>query len=200
MSRIRTLIARLRGDARGVTIIEFAIVTPVMLVMLTGLCDLGYQVYAQAILNGAVQKAGRDSSLEQNAATSAGAAIDATMIKTVKIIAPSATYNTVRRAYSTFANIKPESYTDANGDGEYDKGECFEDTNGNATWDADPGKSGQGGADDAVVYDVTVTYPRIFPAAGILGWSSNSTITARTVLKNQPYNSQAIPTAKVICT
>jgi hypothetical protein len=46
-----------------------------------------------------------------------------------------------------------------NGDGVCNAGEPFEDANANGSWDADQGKAGSGGARDAVLYEVQVTYP-----------------------------------------
>ena len=91
-------------------------------------------------------------------------------------------------------------YTDTNGNGKYDKGECFEDVNGNGVWDSDMGEGGQGGADDAVLYTMTVSYNRLFPMAKMLGWSATQTITASTVLRNQPYGTQSTSTPQTICT
>ena len=51
----------------------------------------------------------------------------------------------------------------------------------------------QGGADDAVLYTMTVTYKQMFPMSTMLGWSPNKSITASTVLRNQPYGSQNVP-------
>ena len=61
---IARLAPRLRRDRRGATIMEFAIVSPVMLLLLMGLSDMLYQQYAQSILTGAVQKAGRASTIQ----------------------------------------------------------------------------------------------------------------------------------------
>ena len=49
---------------------------------------------------------------------------------------------------------------------------------------------GQGGAKDVVVYSVTVTYPRLFPVAKLIGLSENVKLNATTVLANQPYGDQ----------
>jgi Flp pilus assembly pilin Flp len=111
----------LRRDKRGATIVEFALVSPVMILMMMGLGDMGYQVYAQSILNGAMQKAARDSAI-------------------------------------------------------------------------------QGGANDVTVYTATVTYPHLFPVTGLFGWPSTQTITASTLLKNQPYASQTTVTPATVCT
>lgn len=57
-------VPNLWADARGATIVEFAIVAPILVVMLMFLFDTGYYLYARAILGGEVQAAGRASALE----------------------------------------------------------------------------------------------------------------------------------------
>lgn len=183
---------------RGAAIIEFAIVAPVMMIVLMGLSDLAYQVYAQSILDGALQKAGRDSAIQGGANNTA--AIDAKVTGMVRNIAANASITITRKNYNSFSVIKPETFTDTNGNGVRDAGECFVDINGNGVWDADPGLAGQGGADDVTMYSATVTYPRLFPVAGLFGWSSTQTITASTLLKNQPYATQSVATPTTICT
>ncbi|MGN6819567.1 MAG: TadE/TadG family type IV pilus assembly protein [Sphingomonas sp.] len=188
----------LARDTRGATLVEFAIVSPVMILMLMGISDLAYQIYAQAILNGSLQKAGRDSTI-QGAANNT-AAIDQKVSDMVKKVAANATFTFTRKNYDSFSLIKPEPFTDSNGNGVRDAGECFTDVNGNGSWDSDPGITGQGGANDVTVYTVTVTYPRLFPVARLFGWSSTVTISSSTLLKNQPYASQSVITPKQVCT
>lgn len=185
--------ASLRGDESGVTIIEFGIVAPVMLLMLMGFFDLAHTEYARSILQGAMQMAARNSTLESGSTSQA--AIDAYVQNQVKsVVGSAATFTVTRESYADFTSVgKAERYTDANGNGQHDAGECFEDVNGNGTWDADMGKSGQGGADDAVLYTMTVSYNRMFPMAKMLGWAPKQTISASTVLRNQPYGAQQTP-------
>ena len=183
------MLASLRGDRRGATIIEFVIILPVLMMLLMGLCDLMYQIYAQAILEGAVQKAGRDSAIE-GGADSTGT-IDAAVLDQMRALVNITDYDSVRRSYQTFSSIKPEVFTDANGNNRYDSGECFDDINGNGVWDADPGVRSQGGADDVTLYTFSVTYARVFPVMSLLGRSADVTLTAQTLLKNQPYQQQS---------
>jgi Flp pilus assembly protein TadG len=191
-------LCRLRGDERGATVVEFAIITPTMLLLLMGLSDLAYQSYVQAHLTGAMQKAGRDSTIQ--GATNRTAAIDAQVIGWVRTVAAQATFTSQRRSYSQFGLIKPEQFDDNNSNGVYNQpSECFTDVNGNGIWDADPGLTGQGGANDVVLYRMTVTYPRLFPLAGLVGWGQNQQISATTILKNQPWASQNVFTAQRIC-
>lgn len=202
--RGRSLIALryLWRDVRGAAATEFALVAPVLALFMMGIGDLLYGVYANAIVLGAVQKAGRDATLQANASTTATNAIDADIMKMVRKVAPNATYLSARENYMTFSNVdKPEPHTDKPGGttGVYDPGECFSDTNGNGIWDADGSRVGVGGANDVAQYTITVSYPRVFPVAGLLGWGDKGTIKAQTVLKNQPYAAQAMATAATIC-
>ena len=196
MTGLSKVMARLRADRRGAALVEFALVAPVMMLLLMGLGDLLYQQYAQSILNGAVQKAARDSTLEGANTTT----IDTGVSNMVKKIAANATFVMTRKSYDTFTQVAPEPFTDTNANGIRNAGECYSDTNGNNQWDADPGSSGNGGASDVTLYTVTVTYPHVFPVTRLLGWPSTQTISAKTLLKNQPYAVQSVATPRTICT
>jgi hypothetical protein len=74
----------------------------------------------------------------------------------------------------------------------YNAGDCFEDQNGNNTYDTDRGRSGTGGSDDIVRYRVSITFPRVFPLGILLGWSNSQTLSSETVLRNQPYAGRSI--------
>ncbi len=60
----RAMLRRLRGTTAASLRREFAILAPVLLVPIMGLMDIAYNAYAQAALEGAMQKAGRDSGIE----------------------------------------------------------------------------------------------------------------------------------------
>lgn len=180
-------LSRLRADARGVTAIEFALVAPVLLIAMMGIFDLGHNMYTASLLHGAIQKAARDSTIE--GAEVQNTQVDARVTDMVQTIAPGADLKFSRKAYATFSDLgKPEDFTDVNGNGICDQGEPFEDANGNGTWDNDRARNGFGGARDAVLYEVTVTYPRVFPFYRLVGQSEDFTMVARTVLRNQPYD------------
>ena len=195
---MRRLPATLARDRRGATVIEFAMIAPVMVVLLLGLLDLTDQVYVQSVLDGAMQKAGRDSSLEANVENAS--ALDEKVKAMVGSIAKNATYTSERKSYSTFALVKPENFTDGNNNGRRDPGECFDDVNNNGQWDTDPGRNNQGGANDVTKYTVTVTYPHITPVMKLLGWPEKVTLTSTTLLKNQPYKTQTVYTIPSVCT
>jgi Flp pilus assembly protein TadG len=186
-------------DSRGVAAIEFALLSPVLLLALMGAFDTGYDMYTASLLEGAIQKAARDTTLEK--ASLKTAAIDDTVTKTVRNLAPAATLTFSRAAYHSFSAIgKPEDFTDTNGNGRCDRNEPYEDVNDNSRWDTDRGDDDIGGARDAVLYTVTVTYPRPFAVASLLGWPSTYTMTAKTVLANQPWDNLAKTVPKRNCT
>ena len=177
----------LARDEQGATIVEFAFVLPVLAMLLMGLFDMGYNLYASAILQGAIQKAARDSTIE--GATSAS--LDAAVSDAVHRIVPNATLVFDRKNYASLSDVgTPEDFTDVNGDGVCDGGEPYEDANGNGTWDTDRGITGEGGARDAVLYTVKVSYPHAFPVGNLIGLSGDEKMQASTVLRNQPYSDQ----------
>ena len=194
--RLPKALRRIRRDTRGATLIEFAIVSPVMLLLIMGLCDLCYRAYAQSILTGAVQRSARDATIEGSADSLD--TLDARVFAAVKQVSQKATWSSTRKTYRAFADVAPEPFTDSNGNNKYDMGECFSDINGNKVWDADPGKTGQGNANDVTVYTMTVNYPRLFPLQ-VAGFTPMQTISAKTILKNQPYGVQATSDPVTIC-
>lgn len=181
---------RLRSDQRGATLVEFALILPALLVLVLGIFDLGYNVYTNEMLLGAIQRGARASTLEGAAANRAG--IDDQVTAEVHTVAPNATLTFGRKSYASFSSVgRPEDFTDSNTNAVCDNGEPFEDANGNGTWDKDPGNTGFGGARDAVLYTVTVTYPRLVPVAAFIpGQNTDFTLKSSTVLRNQPYGVQ----------
>lgn len=183
----------LRSDQRGASITEFGLIAPVFFTLLLGTLDLGHTLYMQSILQGAVQKTARDASLESGTTAATQTLIDARVTAKVKTLAKNATVTYTRRYFRDFtkaAQSIAEPTTDTNGNGTCDAGEPFQDNNNNGHWDKDGGDDGQGGAKDAVIYTANISYPRLFPMAGLIGMSSTSKVVASTILANQPYGEQ----------
>jgi Flp pilus assembly protein TadG len=198
---------RLGRDQRGISAVEFALISPAFLTMLLGSLDLGHSLYLRAVMQGMIQKTARDLSLETGNTTTQQTALDGVMRKGIQTLikVPDNKITITRRYFRDFtkaAASTAEPLTDSNANGRCDPGEQYQDSNNNGTWDKDGGDSGQGSAKDSVVYTVSVTYPRLFPVAKLIGLSNQATLTASTVLANQPYGDQAsynAPTTR-ICT
>jgi Flp pilus assembly pilin Flp len=192
----KRFIKSIKAEETGMAAVEFALILPTFMVMLMGVFDLGYSVYIRAILDGAVQRAARDSSLETGPA--ALSTLDASVEKSIKAIAKKAVVVPERQSYFEFADVNRaeiiiEKNTAGNTIGECDADERFEDENGDGAWNEDVGEDGVGGPQDIVLYKVSVTYDRIFPLYRFANQPQSKTITAQTVLRNQPYGTQALP-------
>jgi Flp pilus assembly protein TadG len=195
MSWLRNRFRQLRRDRRGVAAIEFGIAGPVFILLVMGLIELGHNFYVKSIMIGEMERAARLTSLES--AGSAQTAIDTRLRTQLQRVIAGANVTFSRKAYRNYSNIKTkaEPYTENNGDKTCNKGEVFEDLNGNGTWDKDSGKANSlGGANEIVFYTVTVTYPHIVPYMAALTGTANMKMTQTTVMRNQPY----APTAAVV--
>jgi Flp pilus assembly protein TadG len=181
------------SERRAATVVEFALIAPVLAMLLMGAFDIGHRLYMNAALQGVVQKTARDSALEGGTSTAVAAALDKQVADQVRLLASDGKVTITRRFFRTYAAAaakKAETFTDTNKNGTCDAGEPYEDANLNNNWDRDGGNSGQGGAKDATVYTATVTYPRLFPFWKMVGGSGTATVSATTVLRNQPYGDQ----------
>jgi hypothetical protein len=186
---MRIFRSRLASDTKGAALVEFAMVAPIFLTMLMGIFDVAHTLYTTSILQGTMQKAGRDFTLEN--AGSRTDELNAFVNARIRQVAPSAEVTFERKSYYDFSDVEQaERWTDEDDDGECNNGEVFEDANGNGQWDADRGADGNGGARDAVLYTATITYPRLFPMAGLIGLNENVTLEGSTVLRNQPFDQQ----------
>jgi len=163
--------------------------------LLLGLFDLGYRSYASSVLQGALHDAAR-------MATVGGYSMDQidTRVKTrLSNFAARSTVTTAAASYYEFSGVsQPEKIvSDTVPLNTYNAGDCFEDVNGNNAYDTDRGRSGTGNADDIVRYSVTISFPRVFPLGILLGWSSTQTLSANTVLRNQPYAGRNMTTNRI---
>ncbi len=198
MTRRFIFARRLARDKRGTAFMEFALAAPLFLMITLGGFDYCWQLYAQQVLQGSVNKAARSATLEGY--VNDPAALDQAVLRKVRVVFKGAQVNFSRRSYESFTEVgKPEPFTDRNGNNRYDTGECYEDMNGNSNWDADRGTTGNGGADDVVLYTATMRYNRILPVWRMLGQPQEKILVSRTVLRNQPFNT-ATSTSRVICT
>lgn len=195
MRRLR----RLGRDTRGVTLVEFAIIIGPLCVLLLGGLDLGYQSYLRSVLQGALNDVSRAGSMEAPDFDCTGDTmpdrVRCALENRTNVIARGATYEIVTRNFYDFSGVgrSEKLITDHANNGVYDEGDCWEDLNGNGEFDRNAGREGLGGADDVVFYEVTVTMPRLFPMAGLLGASDEYNITARSAIRNQPYARQRVP-------
>ena len=204
--RLPPVIRRLRRDQRGATIIEFAIISGPMLLLLMGGLELGYDSYVRSTMQGALNDAARTAAVEFPIINVPGSTVEEQVENLIEEqvhnVAPNARITVTQKSYFDFSSIgDPEKLmTDNNGNGQFDAvdGDCYEDANGNGSYDTDACKTGNGGADDVVLYTAHVSAPRILPLDGFLpGVGPTIEYSLQTAVRNQPYDQQA--TAAVIC-
>ena len=200
MIRLRS--NRLAGDERGATVIEFALILVPLCIALLGFLDLGYRSYLRSVLQGGLNDVARKASVENpefdSDAESLEERVHDALIEKMGGLAKNGSYEVEAKNYYDFAGVgKPERLTtDKNKNGNYDAGDCWQDTNANGSFDTDSGSTGIGGASDVVFYEVTLTTPRIVPIGSLLGVSDDMVLTAQTAIRSQPYADQREPEVK----
>jgi len=172
---------------RGSTAIEFAILAPILIMMLVGVIEFGLVFTASVLLQGAVGTVSRmgktgfvppgqtqDAYIRSQISALTGGYLDAS-----KLTIQMEWY----RGIDSVGQPEPcyvAVCTSASPPGTYD------DVNGNGQWDADQGSPGLGTGGNAVLY--TVSYP--WPLEGLIASIVNKktlTISAVAVVQNEAY-------------
>lgn len=177
-------------DCRGVTAIEFAVIAPVLMLLLFGIIEFSLIMLASNVMESATNISSR---LSKTGYAEGSISREQTIINSLKAQAGSLLDTTKltisTKYYQQFDQINdPEPYTDTNGNGSHDAGEPYTDINGNGQWDADMGLAGNGGPGDIVVFTVSYPWPISTPIiSDLVGHNGTYTITTHAVVKNEPY-------------
>jgi len=188
-NRITSRLQRLGRDDSGATAVEFALIAPVLFMLIMGVIEFGMLLTARGILEHATYVATR---LGRTGFVESGSDRDATIRKELRdraaLFLDPARVSITSTSYTDFDDIgDPEPFTDANGNGVRDSGENYTDVNGNGNWDADQGANGYGGRKEIVVYDVTYPWNFFTPIIGQFFPQSQVTLTAHAIVKNEPF-------------
>jgi Flp pilus assembly protein TadG len=177
-------------DEAGATAVEFALVGPVLFLLLMGCIELGIVYAANMLLKHSVYTAARSGRTGFVPAKTTQTAAIRTIVQNEAGILMDASKLTIEaKSYTGFDTLgKPEPFVDKNKNGKRDEGETFTDVNGNGKYDTDQGATGYGGTNEVVLY--TVTYPWTFftPLLGrIMAPNGALTLSATAVVQNEPY-------------
>lgn len=193
MNMLRPLGVIKRADD-GSTSVEFAMILMPLCVILFGSLELGYRIYAQSVINGALREAARMASTGGYTGTQ----IDTRVTTKIKNFSRNATVAIVKKSYRDFTGVGvAEPVTSGTVDsGTY----CFKDINNSGSWEEDQGTSGQGGAEDVVYYEVGMDYKSLFPFnVKYLGMSQTTTVTANTLVSNEPFAAVVTTPQPTLC-
>jgi len=91
-----------RGDASGQTLVEFALIVPIFILMMVGIFDAGRAVYAWSTINNAAHEAVRLAIVDQNAADVRARAVS----QSVAVGVDSADVS-IRWLSSTYTDVAP---------------------------------------------------------------------------------------------
>lgn len=192
MSMIRNILR----DVRGVAAIEFAILAPVMIMMITCTIEAAHLLTVRISLEGAVAEAAREASVKLDLSEDERDEAMRQYILQRMVAFPLHEDRTVEIAttvYRTFGSTHPEGYTDANGNGHYDPpsgsvpGETFNDRNGNGVRDlAVPVEGKMGGPGDVVSYTARFPAALYFRFLDDVFGSDGFPLSASTVVRNEP--------------
>ncbi len=183
---IRLLLSR---NDDGTTAIEFAMLSPVMLLFILGIIEFSLIMFTQTVMESATSttaRIGKTGAVDGSSLSREEQLIENVASRTAGLL-DRENIQVSMTTYSAFNNVnRPEPFIDANGNGFYNTGETYTDINGNGQWDEDMGSAGAGQANDIVVYTVSYPWPIMTPiVSSILG--NSFPLTARTVVKNEPW-------------
>lgn len=189
MFRPSCLLCRMARCCRGVTAIEFAVIAPVLILLMLGILEFAMMMLVNNLMESATALSSR---LGRTGYVEAGSTREATILDSIErragVLIDSDRLTITSRFYEQFDQIgDSEPWNDLNHNGVPEPGE-YTDINGNGQYDADLGQAGYGNAEDIVVYTVTYPWEIVTPIMReMLGKNGVYEITTHAVVKNEPY-------------
>lgn len=175
----------------GIFSIEFALIMPLLVMMMFGTIEVGLIMFTQSLMEGALRDASRYGITGQ-------ITDEEDRLVTIKNLISSRTVGLVDMdtakidvlSYPNFGKIGTgEAYLDGNGNAQYDAGETFTDENDNDVWDADIGNSGAGNAGDVVLYRIQYDWPLISSYMdSFIGDGGKLPLSASVAVRNEPWD------------
>lgn len=178
---------RLVRCERGATAVEFALVLPLMILVIVGGLEMAIVLFIGSSIEAAVMEASRYGATGTEVGVSRGdRVLEIVEDKTYGLLdMDKVKMDTL--VYESFADVgQPEPFTDQNGNDAYNSGEPFVDVNGNGQWDPDMGAAGLGGPSDVVVYRLTYAWGLVTPMLQRLLGESVVHVSS-VALRNEPF-------------
>lgn len=183
-------LSRLMRDIRATAAVEFALILPILAMLIIGTIEVSMIFFVTHIMESAAFSASRTG---KTGYVQSGMTREATIMAAITQRAgPFIDISKVvmdTKTYTSFSQIgQPEPFIDADGNGQWDEGENYTDVNHNDQYDLDRGTEGTGSAGDIVVYTISYPWKLFTPMMGdLMGHDGTFTVSSRIVVKNEPY-------------
>ena len=187
MSRWHRLLTLWR-DTSGATAVEFVFVAIPVIYMMVGILEFSAAMTVSNSLEAATNlssRLGKTGYVDTEADLDQSETIREEIERRVGPLIDMNKLDIDAKAFSDFGDVdNPEAWNDADEDGEPDPGE-WTDADGDNFCD---GCTGFGGADNVVIYTITYPWTIMTPLMNrLLGEDGILTLTAYSVVKNEPY-------------
>ncbi|MBZ6378505.1 hypothetical protein B5C34_12545 [Pacificimonas flava] len=206
----------LRRDQRGSYVVEWAFLALPLTLLLMSSIEFGFQAYANARMQGVLRQVSRLSGTGRIVGDTSSCAVpdsctDAEVKEAMRAFVARELDDLMDvevaidvRSYSEFADVgdpelieRAEENVDVTGPPA--NGDCWIEVNNNDSWDADIGLTGTGNSEDVVLFELQVSYDRIFALTGSLTGSEKAVLSSNTTIRNEPYGTVATIPKKRIC-
>ena len=179
---------RLYRNKEGVTAIEFALVAPVLLMLVMGSLEISLMMFATSMMEGATFQSSRTG---KTGYVADGLTQEETIIAALNeragILMDTENISVTPKSYGSFSEVgEPEPFVDTNGNGERDPGENYTDVNGDGEYSEDMGEDSYGASAQVTMYTITYDWPISTPLLQPF-FGETKTLSAITVVKNEPY-------------
>lgn len=184
---------------RGTTLVEFGMLAPVLILLIAGGVELGRLALIKSTLETTTASAARSVLVDLNVPEEERDLALREMIRKGLEPLGGVDHNQIvidTKVYRSFGESYPESFSDLNGNGQYDgpmgafSGEPFDDRNRNGRFDLATQREGKlGGVGDVVAYQVSLPVSLLF---GFLerDWGmSQIVLKSEVVFRNEPVKS-----------
>lgn len=183
---------RLQASESGITSVEFAIIAPVFLLMIMGIIEFALIMFTSSVMESATNNTARlgktgyivpgitrMQTIVNNVAARTAGLLDPTQITVSSTVYSN--FNDIGQPEPCVSPVTPPCPGVATVN--------FVDVNGNGTWDSDMGQAGLGNPGDVVVYTVSYPWRVVTPLINVITGTTIN-ITTRTVVRNEPYETE----------
>jgi len=187
---VKVSLSEVVKDRKGSTLIEFALVAPLLTLFLIAIVEFGTIMFASILMESGLRDASRFgiTGREITGQSRLEAIENIISERTIGLIDMSRARIDIL-VYPAFTDVGAgEDFIDGNVNGVYDVGETYVDSNANGVWDPDIGVAGAGGSGDVVLYRIEYDWPYLTPyALQLLGQGDALQIQASIAVRNEPW-------------